>query len=55
MPAGFQGTVGSSVQIGVPVEHVLLFDHDSGALIQDAAAPMHNKNLSEPTTIHDEA
>ncbi|WP_022963465.1 ABC transporter ATP-binding protein [Halopseudomonas pelagia] len=55
LPAGFQINVGSGVQIGIPVEHVLLFDHQSGLLIDEAAVPLHNKKVSEPNTLHSEA
>ena len=59
MPAGFQIDVGSRVQVGLPVEHVLLFDQESGALIDNAVPVshhrLHNKNVSEPNTLHSEA
>lgn len=55
MPARFQTDVASSVQIGIPVEHVLLFDQESGVLIDNATLPLHNKNVSTPNTLHSEA
>lgn len=55
LPAGFQITVGSSVLIGIPTEHVLLFDHESGVLIDEAAAALHNKKTTAPNPLHSEA
>tara|TARA_R110000764_G_scaffold33224_8_gene74666 strand:- start:66764 stop:67966 length:1203 start_codon:yes stop_codon:yes gene_type:complete len=55
MPAGFQSSVGSRMQIGLPVEHVLLFDQETGNLLNDAAVSLHKKKVSEPNTIHSEA
>lgn len=55
LPAAFQITVGSSVLIGIPTEHVLLFDHESGVLIDEAAAALHNKKTTAPNPLHSEA
>lgn len=54
MPAGFQANIGDDVKIGIPVDHLLLFDHESGKLINDALTPPNNKEKSATTVFHNE-